>query len=220
MYDITTQPTVVSGGEVEPGTVTGPQSSLTDNVETASATCGPDGCNLAGPDYNAAVLSQDSYSGDISFKVKVTGREYFGTGYQSGLWIFFASEDVSMSNFAYSKGSDDDFKSQSVATVGDKIHFNCCEHTWTYMSSQTDSARSDQSGGDSWKNIDGYLKIERIAGVIQASMSANGNGWKSIGVPKALPAHLANAPLKVGIRTMRNWAPGYDITVLPTVEEL
>ena len=86
------------------------------------------------------------------------------------------------------------------------------------MSSQTDSGRLDQSGGDSWKNIDGYLKIERIAGVIQASMSANGNGWKSIGTPKALPSHLADAPLKVGIRTMRNWAPGYDITVLPTIE--
>lgn len=88
------------------------------------------------------------------------------------------------------------------------------------MSSQTDAGRSDQSGGDSWKNTDGYLRLERIGGVIKASMSSNGNGWKEIGAPKALPSNLAHATIKVGIRSMRNWASGYDITVLPTVEQL
>merc|ERR1711915_329479 len=86
------------------------------------------------------------------------------------------------------------------------------------MSSQTASGRIDQTGGDSWKNTDGYLKLERVNGEIKASMSSNGNGWKAIGVPKALPVDLADVPLKVGLRTQRNWAPGYNIQVIPIVE--
>lgn len=209
-YDVTTIPIISSDGEIDPTDNTDPRSSFNDdNTDRQSATCEEGGCVLAGPDYNAIVLSKASFTGDVTLIVKVKKREMFGEGYQSGLWLFFAPEDATLASIP---ANDDDFRNYVVATVGDKI-FPSIEHTWTEMSSQDALGRIDQHGGDGWQNTDGYLKLQCIGGNVKASMSANGNGWMDIGELQPLP--FPDAPMKVGLRTQRNWAPGYNVEVIP-----
>ena len=218
-YDITTKPTIVSEGTTSAAGASGPQSYFSnDNTERIGTTCGPKGCTLALDAYNSAILSTESFSGDVSFIVKVENREIFGTGYQSGIWLFFAEAGATINTVPTGKGEEATFEAYVMATVGDKIHATI-DHTWTSMKSQNGSGIDSQSGGDAYKNIEGYLKLERTGNVVSAFMSPNGNGWKAIGQPKTLPSEYAGVPIKLGLRTYRNWASGYSISVMPTVEQ-
>jgi len=219
-YDITTHPTITSNGAVTASTTSDPQSYFDDdNIERIGTSCSSsDGCNLAMDAYNSAVLSTETFSGDVSFIVKVENRKVFGTGYQSGLALFFAPADATLNLVPTGRNEDGAFNDYVIAAVSDKIHASI-DHTWTTMKYQTDSGTLSQSGGDGYKNTQGYLMLERAGNVVSASMSANSHGWKAIGVPKVLPSKYAGAPIKLGIRTFRNWASSYEISVMPTVEQ-
>mmetsp|Transcript_40882 Transcript_40882/g.128094 ORF Transcript_40882/g.128094 Transcript_40882/m.128094 type:complete len:1750 (-) Transcript_40882:409-5658(-) len=218
-YDITTLPSIVSAGAVTPGAVTGPQSYFVEgNTERVGTTCDATGCTLALDTYNSAMLSTETFSGDVTFTAQVTNREIFGSGYQSGIALYFAPADATLATVPWDRNQDGAFNDYVLSVVSDKI-YPTMDHTFTYVKTQTDAGRADQSGGDGWKNMEGYLKLERVGDVVSAYMSPNGNGWKAIGAPKTLPAAYAGAPIKLGLRTFRNWCSGYDISVMPTVEQ-
>ena len=217
-YDIVTRPTIVSDGTADPNAVAGPQSYFVDtNTERIGATCGLDGCTMALDAYNSIMLSTESFSGDVSITVKVENREIFGTGYQSGLALFFASAEDTIDAIPSGNGQDGAFESHVLAVVRDKIHATI-NHTWMSMKTQTDGGLVSQGGGDGWKNVEGYLKLTRTGDVVTAFMSPNGNGWAAIGGPTTLPANYSGAPIKIGMRTFRNWCSSYSITVMSVVE--
>lgn len=218
-YDITTYPSIVSDGAVAPGTSSGPQSYFIEgNTETIGTSCSSEGCTLALDAYNSAMLSTETFPGDVIFSVKVENREIFGSGYQSGLALFFTAADATINSVPTGRNEDGAFNEYVIAAVSDKI-YPTIDHTWTSMKSQTESGLVSQSGGDGYKNTDGYLKLERTGNVVSAFMSPNGIGWKPIGLPKTLPSNYAGAPIKLGIRTFRNWCSSYNISVMPTVEQ-
>eukprot|EP00548_Thalassiothrix_antarctica_P010063 CAMPEP_0194160216 /NCGR_PEP_ID=MMETSP0152-20130528/78270_1 /TAXON_ID=1049557 /ORGANISM="Thalassiothrix antarctica, Strain L6-D1" /LENGTH=1486 /DNA_ID=CAMNT_0038869883 /DNA_START=967 /DNA_END=5427 /DNA_ORIENTATION=- len=204
-YNIATKPSILSGGEIEDDIAEAPAPEPYFGLVTLSSS----------DNVQAVTLSKNSievFEGDISLIVKVDERVLFSTGYQSGLWLFFATAETSTEEIL-STTNDADFKNLVVAAVGDKIHYSCCEHTWAFKSwYNKEGQREEQGGGDSYKNMNGYLKLERINGAISAWMSPNGNGWKEIGSTQELPDNLATSPLKVGLRMFKNWAPGYLIT--------
>jgi hypothetical protein len=215
-YRFNTLPVIVSGGEVDLAAVTEAQSYFDDtNADVDSVSCAADGCTMSGATNVAAMLSTEVFSNDVTFTIELIDRQNFGTGYQAGLWLFFAPDTATVNDIT--TVGDEVFKTYAVATVGDKIHATI-DHTWMYMRSQTDSGTLDQTGGDNYKNMNGYLKLERADGIIKAWMSSNGNSWQQIGTDQALPSNLATIPVKIGLRIQKNWAPGYDMKVLTTVE--
>jgi hypothetical protein len=218
-YRLETTPLLVSGGETEATTVPSLPSYFNgSNADTAFTSCDATGCTMAGGAHDqGALLSTGAFSGDFNFTAKVESREYFGGGMQAGLELFFATSDKTLSDFT---GSDDDAKSNIVSRLLDKIHFSCCWHTWLYYSTQTaDGVFEDGTASQTFKNLNGYLRLQRINGQIVMYMSSNGIGWKALGDPQPLPAELADTPLKVGLRVSRNWSPGYNIKVLPMIEK-
>lgn len=218
-YDISTRPTIVSDGTVDPNAAAGPQSYFVEaNTERIGTACSSaEGCTMALDAYNSIVLSTETFVGDVSITVKVDNREIFGTGYQSGLALFFASADDTISSIPSGNGQDGAFESHVLAVVRDKIHATI-DYTWMSSKTQTDGGLVSQSGGDGWKNVEGYLKLTRIGDVVSAFMSPNGNGWKAVGGPTTLPSSYSGAPIKIGMRTFRNWCSSYSITVMPIVE--
>lgn len=161
-YRLETTPLLVSGGETEATTVPSLPSYFNgSNADTAFTSCDATGCTMAGGAHDqGALLSTGTFSGDFNFRAKVESREYFGGGYQAGLEMFFATSDKTLSDFT---GSDDDAKSTIVSRLLDKIHFNCCWHTWLYYSTQTaDGVLEDGSTSQTLKNLNGYLRLQRI----------------------------------------------------------
>ena len=65
-----------------PITASGPQSYFEDdNTVNIGTTCSSEGWTLALDAYNSAMLYTKTFSGDVSFIVKVDYREIFGSGY-------------------------------------------------------------------------------------------------------------------------------------------
>jgi len=216
-YRLETIPSIVSGGEV---TVTTSPAALSyfdgSNADLDSMTCNAsDGCLVEGYRNVAKLLSHDVFEGDVVFVSEFIDRPLFGNGYQSGLWLFMVPSDATLDSIPSSDGA---FRDYAIGTVGDKI-YKTIDHTWIYSSSiDSNDSSKDQYLGQSWKNLKGYTKLQRVDGKISAFVSPNGNTWTRVGGEIELPEALKNAPVKLGYRVAKNWAPGYEFQVLSTVE--
>jgi len=210
-YRFETVPSIVSGGEVE---VTAPPATLSyfdgSNADLDSASCsGSDGCLIEGRTNVAKLLSHETFEGDVVFTSEFTNRPMFGSGYQAGLWLFMVPADATLSSISDSDGA---FRDYALGTVGDKIYAPT-DYTYVYSS----SIGSDQYLGQRWKNVDGFYKLQRINGKIGCFISPNGQTWTPVGSEIELPDELKNAPVKLGYRVQKNWAPGYEFRVLSSV---
>lgn len=210
-YRFETIPSIISGGETE---VTSPPAALSyfdgSNADLDSAECtAVDGCKITGYRNVAKLLSHETFEGDIVFTSEFTNRPMFGSGYQSGLWLFMVPADATLSSISDNDGA---FRDYALGTVGDKIY---APSDYTYIYSSSNGV--DQYLGQRWKNVDGFYKLQRINGKIGAFISPNGQTWTLIGNEIELPEELKNAPVKLGYRVQKNWAPGYEFQVLSGV---
>ena len=206
-YRFETIPSIVSGGETE---VTPPPAapSYFDglNADLDSAECTDlDGCTLTGDSNVAKLLSLETFGGDVAFTSELTNRPIFGSGYQSGLWLFMVPANATLSSIS---DDDDVFRDEALATVGDKIYAST-DYTYVYSSSNG----VDQYLGQKWTNVDGFYKLQRINGKVGAFISPNGKIWTPIGNEIELPDELKDVPVKLGYRVQKNWAPGYEFRV-------
>merc|ERR1712224_938237 len=135
------------------------------------------GCHVTGHTNVAKVLSHQSFEGDVAFISQFTDRPMFGSGYQSGLWLMMVPADTTLDSLPSSTGA---FRDYALGTVGDKIYAPS-DYTYIYSSSiGPDGASIDQYRGESWKNTNGYYKLQRVDGRIGCYVSPNGNTWSRI----------------------------------------
>jgi len=215
-YRLETIPSITSGGEVLMTPPPRPQSYFDGtNADLDSATCtADDGCRVWGEKNVAKILSHETFEGDVVFVSEFTDRPMFGTGYQAGLWLFLAPADATLASIPDGNGA---FRDYAVGMTGDKIYAPS-DHTYIYSSSMSaDGTSVDQYRGESWKNVDGYTKLQRVGGKIGAYVSPNGHTWSRVGEEIELPPELANAPVRLGYRVVRNCAPGYEFRVTTTI---
>merc|ERR1712224_937391 len=165
---------------------------------------GADGCLVTGYTNVAKLLSHQTFEGDVVFITEFTNRPMFGTGYQSGLWSFLVPADATLDSIPNNGGA---FRDYALGTVGDKIYAPS-DYTYVYSSSINAAGSSiDQYLGQSWKNINGFHKLQRINGRIGSYISPNGNTWTQVGNEIELPAELANIPVKLGYRSKKIGLP-------------
>jgi len=187
----------------------------------SSVTCtAMGGCTIMGGPYdpNAALLSSELFEDDVTLTISFLDRPMFGTGYQAGIWLFFVPADAALATVADLPQSDGAFRDLCVATVGDKVHATI-DHTWLASSFlNADGSSVDQSSSESWKNTNGYMRLQRKSGIVQAFVSPDGNSWNPVGAPKTLPLAMASAPLRLGFRVQKNWAPEYKFHIMTRVD--
>lgn len=171
---------------------------------------------------NAAVITKDAHngigpSGEIDFVVELQSREIFGTGYQSGLVLFFAPEDSSIHHVATSDNQFNIFEQHVVSTIREKI-YPSISGNWLYWRSKTaPDGTSVQQGSGSDLKLSGFYRLRRIDGEAHSYYSADGSTWTEIGTPFVLPDEFKMSPLKIGARVQNNWMTQYEMTILPSI---
>ena len=185
-----------------------------------------------GGGQQAMLLSKEAYEDNISVQVQLTARQIFGENkYQAGLYLFFMPEEIAskvegdddLSTFNLHENSWNNFlEGSTIGAFGDKLH-GSIQHTWFYESViQVDTSTwMTLQGGDTWVNTDGYLRLERYNGYIQAFQSMNGGGWKLVGLVGndivKLPDVFASSKVRIGIAVKQNWNSQYHISFIPTI---
>ena len=171
---------------------------------------------------NAAVITKEAHkgigpSGEIDFVVELQSREIYGTGYQSGLAIFFAPEDSSIHHVATSDNQYNVFEQNVVSTLNEKIYPSIAGN-WLYWRSKTaPDGTSVQQSSRSDQKMEGFYRLRRIDGKAHSYYSAHGSTWTEIGNPFVLPDEYKMAPLKIGARVRNNWMTRYEMSILPTI---
>jgi hypothetical protein len=75
-----------------------------------------------------------------------------------------------------------------------------------------------QSGGFGKKNDQGYLRLRRSGGFVEAAYSPNGNAWYVVGgSAMELPDQYKTSPLKIGMVVNKEWKNDYELNVTPVI---
>ena len=202
----------------------------TDTVDYANGALLMAGGDNQTPTHQSMCLSKDTWSGDVALTLQVLDRECAcDAGDQVGIWLFVAPATTTLEDLYAT--TDVEFNSQfltnTVAAMGDKVNKDVADTTWFELYTNHDS--TTQGTQDSWKNMEGFTKLDRDSnGYIRAYQSAGEEvgdkesgeptTWTTIGTPIELPEALKTAPIRVGIAIKFNGEFDYQLSLLPTVD--
>ena len=118
-YRLSTNPSIVSNGEMQVTLPPQPMSYFDgSNADLDSATCSAEqGCHITGTTNVAKVLSHETFDNDIVFISEFTNRPMFGGGYQSGLWLFFAPADATLTSISNNDGDFRDYEPSVIRSM-------------------------------------------------------------------------------------------------------
>jgi hypothetical protein len=165
----------------------------------------------------AVVITKDAHAGDIDFIIEIKHREIFGTGYQSGIYLFFAPEENTIHHMETSDNQFSAFEGNAVALLGERIYPSIQSATWMTWKAQTTDGTVAQYPSLNYQMLQGFLRLYRTNGMVHAYHSQDGTTWSEIGTLDTLPDEYKTAPLKIGARMKRNWMSQYSMNFLPTI---
>jgi len=171
---------------------------------------------------DSAIMTQAAHQGDgpqsvIEITAKMESRVTFGSGYQGALSLFFAPPSADLSSVTANDNAWGSFASYVVSCVREKF-YPTINHCWTYQTTKDPAGGPSitQNGGAGLRNDEGYLRLRRSAGFVEAAYSPNGITWY-VGSSMELPDEYKTSPLKIGMNVKKEYKNEYELNVSPVI---